>query len=86
MAHSRCFFELASRLPAHGAPEVSIVAPAQAHDATSRDNDSGTAAGQRLRVGRTYAGRAVTITMDDMVFHVLQNDVELVTHARQPDT
>ncbi len=39
------------------------------------------AAGQRLRVVRTYAGRTGAITVEDTVFRVFHNNVELVTHA-----
>jgi hypothetical protein len=41
-------------------------------------------AGQRLRVGRTYAGQTVVIAIEDTVFRVLLNDVELTTHPRKP--
>ena len=50
------------------------------------DNGTVTVAGQRLRVGRTYAGQTVAIAMEDTVFRVLHNDVELLTHARRSDT
>ncbi|MFD1374242.1 hypothetical protein [Actinoplanes sichuanensis] len=39
-------------------------------------------AGQRLRVGRTYAGQTVTVMIEDTVFRVLLGDVEISTHAR----
>lgn len=39
-------------------------------------------AGQRLRVGRTYAGQTVTILIEDTVFRVLLGEVEISTHAR----
>jgi hypothetical protein len=52
-----------------------------------RVNENGrvTVAGQRLRVGRTYAGQTVVIAIDATVFRVLLNNVELTTHARKPD-
>lgn len=40
-------------------------------------------AGQRLRVGRAHAGKTVTIVIEDTVFRVLHNDIELTTHARK---
>lgn len=40
-------------------------------------------AGQRLRVGRTHAGKTVTVVIDDTVFRVLHNDIELSTHTRK---
>ena len=42
-------------------------------------------AGQRLRAGRTYAGQTVVIALEDTVFRVFLNNVELSTLARQPD-
>jgi hypothetical protein len=48
------------------------------------ENGRVTVAGQRLRVGRTYAGQTVLIAIEDTVFRVLLNDVELTTHARKP--
>lgn len=48
------------------------------------ENGRVTVAGQRLRVGRTYAGQTVLIAIEDTVFRVLLNDVELATHARKP--
>jgi hypothetical protein len=42
-------------------------------------------AGQRLRVSRTYAGQTVVIPIEDTVFRVLLNDIELSTHARKPN-
>jgi hypothetical protein len=52
-----------------------------------RVNENGrvTVAGQRLRVGRTYAGQTVLIAIEDNVFRVLLNDVELTRHARRTD-
>lgn len=41
--------------------------------------------GQRLRIGRAHAGKAVTILIEDTVFRVLDGDVELSTHARTSD-
>jgi hypothetical protein len=40
-------------------------------------------AGQRLRVGRAYAGHTVTVAIEDTVFRVLLGDTELATHARR---
>jgi transposase InsO family protein len=40
-------------------------------------------AGQRLRIGRQHAGKTVTVVIDDTVFRVLHNDIELGTHARK---
>ncbi|MFC3452708.1 IS481 family transposase [Amycolatopsis speibonae] len=40
-------------------------------------------AGQRLRVGRPHAGKTVTIVIEDTVFRVLHNDIELSTHTRK---
>jgi transposase InsO family protein len=61
--------------------------PAPPLRAMRRVNENGgvTVAGQRLRVGRTYAGQTVVIAIEDTVFRVLLNDVELTTHARKPD-
>jgi hypothetical protein len=61
--------------------------PAPPQRAMRRVADIGTVtvAGQQLRVGRTYAGQTVAITMEDTVFRVLHNDVELMTHARRHD-
>jgi len=42
-------------------------------------------AGQRLRVGRTYAGQTVVVAIEDTVLRVLLDDVELSTHARKND-
>jgi len=42
-------------------------------------------AGQRLRVGRSYAGKTVIIVIEDIVFRVQDGDVELSTHARTSD-
>jgi len=39
-------------------------------------------AGQRLRVGRTYAGTIVTVVVDDHHFRVLDGITELSLHAR----
>jgi hypothetical protein len=43
-----------------------------------------TITGQRLRVGRTYAGHTVAIAMEDKVFRVLHNDVVFVTPLDDP--
>jgi hypothetical protein len=40
-------------------------------------------AGQRLRVGRTHAGKTITVVIEDTVFRVLHNDIELSTHTRK---
>jgi len=48
------------------------------------ENGRVTVAGQRLRVGRTYAGQTVLVAIEDTAFRVLVNDVELTTHARKP--
>ncbi|OLT30486.1 IS481 family transposase [Actinomadura sp. CNU-125] len=40
-------------------------------------------AGQRLRVGRAHAGKTVTVVIDDTVFRVLHNDIELSVHPRK---
>lgn len=42
-------------------------------------------AGQRLRVGRSHAGKTVAIVIEDTVFRVLDGDIELSTHARTSD-
>ncbi|MFF3160106.1 IS481 family transposase, partial [Streptomyces sp. NPDC057910] len=41
--------------------------------------------GHRLRVGRQYAGKTVTIVIEDTVFRVLDGDTELATHPRKND-
>ncbi|MFD9475144.1 IS481 family transposase [Streptomyces goshikiensis] len=41
--------------------------------------------GQRLRIGRTHAGKTVTIVLEDTCFRVLDGDVELSTHPRTSD-
>jgi transposase InsO family protein len=38
---------------------------------------------QRLRVGRAHAGKTVTVVIEDTVFRVLYNDIELGVHARK---
>ncbi|MCW2689524.1 MAG: hypothetical protein JWR37_4414 [Mycobacterium sp.] len=48
------------------------------------ENGRVTVAGQRLRVGRTYAGQTVLVAIEETAFRVLLNDVELTTHARKP--
>lgn len=62
--------------------------PAPPERAMRRVADDGTVtvAGQRVRVGRTYAGQTVAIAVEDTVFRGLHDDVELATHARRPDT
>lgn len=42
--------------------------------------------GQRLRVGATHAGKTVVIVIEDTVFRVLHNDIELSTHVRKSNT
>jgi transposase InsO family protein len=42
-------------------------------------------AGQRLSVGRSHAGKTITIVIEDTVFRVLHGDIELSTHARTSD-
>ena len=39
-------------------------------------------AGQRLRIGRTHAGKIVTILVEDHHFRVLDGEAELALHAR----
>ncbi|WP_297547871.1 hypothetical protein [Amycolatopsis sp.] len=39
---------------------------------------------QRLRIGRTHAGKIVTIVIEDTHFRVLHGDEELALHARDP--
>ena len=39
---------------------------------------------QRLRIGRTHAGKIVTIIVEDTHFRVLHGDEELALHARDP--
>lgn len=65
----------------------SLPPPAPPLRAMRRVNENGrvTVAGQRLRVGRTYAGQTVLIAIEDTVFRVLLNDVELTAHARRTD-
>jgi transposase InsO family protein len=61
--------------------------PAQPLRAIRRVPADGVAmvAGQRLRIGRAYAGQTVSIAIEDTVFRVLLGDVDLSTHARRPD-
>lgn len=40
-------------------------------------------AGQRLRVGRAHVGKTVTVVIDDTVFRILHNDIELSIHPRK---
>lgn len=40
-------------------------------------------AGQRLRVCRAHAGKALVIIAEDTVFRVLHNDIEIGTHAQE---
>jgi len=42
-------------------------------------------AGQRLRIGRSHAGKTVAIVIEDTVYRVLDGDTELSTHARTSD-
>ena len=71
----------------HGHGHESLPPPAPPLRAMRRVNDNGrvTVAGQRLRVGRTYAGQTVLIAIEDAVFRVLLNGAELTTHARRTD-
>lgn len=39
--------------------------------------------GQRLRVGRAHAGKTVVILVEDTVFRVTHNDIEISTHVRK---
>lgn len=59
--------------------------PAQPLRAVRRVPADGVAmvAGQRLRIGRAYAGQTVTVAIEDTVFRVLLDDVELSTHPRK---
>jgi hypothetical protein len=45
---------------------------------------NGTVAGQRLRVGRSYTRQTAAIAIENNVFRVLLDTVELCTHARRP--
>lgn len=60
-------------------------APAQPPRAQRRVPHDGVVmvAGQRLRVGRSHAGKTVTVVIDDTVFRILHNDIELSTHHRK---
>jgi hypothetical protein len=40
-------------------------------------------ANQKLRTGRSHAGKTVTVIIEDNVFRVHDGDIELATHARQ---
>lgn len=53
------------------------------HRGASRPNGVTMVAGQRLRVGRAHAGKTVTILIEDIVFPLLDNDIELSAHARK---
>ncbi|MFJ6054883.1 IS481 family transposase [Streptomyces sp. NPDC092307] len=67
------------------APRTAVIPPsAQALRAHRRVPVDGVVmvAGQRLRVGRSHAGKTVIILIEDTVFRVLDGDVELTTHAR----
>ncbi|WP_282697821.1 IS481 family transposase [Streptomyces sp. CC208A] len=70
------------------APRTAVIPPsAQALRAHRRVPVDGVVmvAGQRLRVGRSHAGKTVVILIEDTVFRVLDGDVELTTHARTSD-
>ena len=60
-------------------------APPQRAMRSVAENGRVMVAGQRLRVGRTYAGHTVVIAIEDTVFRAFLNDAELRTHARKPD-
>ncbi|MCQ9179858.1 hypothetical protein KMT30_12655 [Streptomyces sp. IBSBF 2953] len=69
-------------------PRTTVIPPsAQALRAQRRVPADGVVmvAGQRLRVGRSHAGKTVTIVIEDTVFRVQDGDVELSTHARTSD-
>lgn len=69
-------------------PRTAIIPPsAQALQAQRKVPVDGVVmvGGQRLRIGRAHAGKAVTILIEDTVFRVLDGDVELSTHARTSD-
>jgi hypothetical protein len=59
--------------------------PAQPLRAVRRVPADGVAmvAGQCLRIGRAYAGQTVAVAIEDTVFRVLLDGVELATHARK---
>ncbi len=62
--------------------------PAPPHRAMRRvaANGTVTVAGQRLRVGRSYQGQTVAITIEDTVFRVFIDGNEICTHARRTDS
>jgi hypothetical protein len=41
-------------------------------------------AGQRLRIGRAYAGQTVTVAIEDTVFRVLRRDKHILKPKCQP--
>jgi len=40
-------------------------------------------ANHKLRIGRSHAGKTVTVIIDDNLFRVLDGDIELGSHVRQ---
>jgi transposase InsO family protein len=69
-------------------PRTAVLPPsAQALRAQRRVPADGVVmvAGQRLRIGRSHAGKTVVIVIEDTVFRVLDGDTELSTHARTSD-
>jgi transposase InsO family protein len=70
---------------AHAASSPLPPSPSPPLRALRRVNDDGliTVAGQRMRVGRSYAGKAVAVTIEDTVLRVLLDNVELSSHARK---
>lgn len=65
-----------------------LPSPAPPHRAMRRVAANGTitVAGQRLRIGRSYQGQTVAITIEDTVFRVFIDGDEICTHARNPDS
>ncbi|MFB8267353.1 hypothetical protein ACFC96_12125 [Streptomyces sp. NPDC055955] len=66
---------------------LTIPASAQTLRARRKVNADGriTVEGKRLRIGRTHAGRIVTILFEDTCYRVLDGDTELSTHPRTDD-
>lgn len=70
------------------APRTVVIPPsAQALRAQRRVPVDGVVmvAGQRLRVGRSHAGKNMAIVIGDTVFRVLDGGIELSTHTRTSD-
>lgn len=40
-------------------------------------------AGERVHVGRSHVGKTVTVVIEDTLFRILHNDIELSTHIRK---